>query len=135
MRIVVAMLAGAGILAGCAIAEPPVPGGWSTYNDMRTFYRRNAWEWDGRCGSPYLDGVLRSEVAGESPERLDLLVTYYWRDQVGDDTGGNRFPFGGADRCKGIETRTFSFEKLEDGSLQTVGMDGLQKGGKVPSLF
>jgi hypothetical protein len=123
------------LLAGCALAEPPVPGGWTTYNDMRVYYRRNAWEWEGRCGMPYLDGVLESEVVDETPERLDLLVTYYWRDQVGDDTGDGMFPFGGTDRCKGIEHRTFSFEKLDDDTLKTVGMDGLQKGGKVPSLF
>lgn len=125
------------LLAGCAIAEPPVPGGWSTYNDMRTYYRRNAMEWDGpgRCRMPYLDGVLKSEVVEETPERLQLDVTYHFRDQIGDDTGSDFFPSSGTDRCKGIEHRTFTFEKLDDGELRTVDMTGLRKGGEVPSLL
>lgn len=122
------------LLAGCALAEPPVPGGWDTYTDMNTWYRRHAWEWDGRCRMPYLDGVLEAQTVEETDEELTLRATYYWRDRVGDDTGSDVFPFG-SDRCKGIEERTFVLAKQDDGSLETIGMDGLQRGGKVPSMF
>ena len=123
------------VLAGCTLYQPPVPGGWTTYSDMSVYYRRHAVEWDGRCRAPYMDGILETEVVRETDEELAMLTTYYWRDRVGDETGNDRFPFGGTDRCKGIEARTFVLAKQDDGSLRTVAMDGLRRGGRVPALF
>ena len=123
------------VLAGCALYEPPVPGGQATYTEMRVFYRRHALEEDGRCRAPYLDGIIRSEVVRDMPDQLELRTTYHWRDQIGDETGSDLFPSRGTDRCKGIEERTFTFDKLENGALEAVAMDGLTRGDRIPAVF
>lgn len=129
------LIAVAVALAGCAVWQPPVPGGWDTYADMRAYYSRHAVEWDGRCRVPYLDGLLESEVVRDTEDELALLTTYYWRDRVGDDAGNHMFPFGGTDRCKGIDERTFVFAKRDDGALEVVGMSGLTRGDPLPAMF
>lgn len=131
---IVTLTAGA-LLAGCALYQPPVPGGWATYSEMRTHYRQHAIEWDGRCRAPYLDGILDSEVVRETPDELELLVSYHWRDQVGDETGSDEFPTGGTDRCKGIDERTFTFARTDDDRLEVIAMDGLKRGDPIPALF
>ena len=136
MRTLSGMLITAALgVGGCALYQPPVPGGWSTYQDMSVYYRRHAMEWNGRCRAPYLDGLLETEVVRESDGQLRILATYHWRDRVGDETGNDHFPFSGTDRCKGIDERTFVLEKADDGSLTTVAMDGLKRGGEIEALF
>lgn len=135
IRATMLTLTAAALLAGCAAVEPPVPGGWATYSDMREHYRRYAWEWNGRCRAPYMDGILDTEVVRETDEELALLTTYHWRDRIGDETGSGEFPVTGTDRCKGIDERTFVFAKQDDGSLRTIGMDGLRRGGEIEAVF
>ncbi|HEX6143926.1 MAG TPA: hypothetical protein VFZ01_14505 [Geminicoccaceae bacterium] len=135
VRAMITTVALGALLAGCALYQPPVPGGWATYGEMSAYYRRHAVEWDGRCRAPYLDGVLESEVVRETPDELALAVSYHWRDRIGDETGSDEFPTSGTDRCKGIDERTFTFAKLDDDRLEVVAMDGLKRGDRVPALF
>ena len=130
------LLLASAALAACAAFEPPLPGGYTTYAELRHYYRRHAVEWDGRCRAPYLDGVLASEVVEDTPEQMVLRVKYHYRDEVGWENGGSPIhAFGGTDRCKGIEERTFTLAKRPDDQVQVVEMSGLARGEPMPALF
>jgi hypothetical protein len=89
--------------------------------DIQLYYERNAREENGRCTSPLLQGVSRSEVLAEDDEQLVIRLTYRYRDAIRDERR-----LGGLFReCTGFASRTFTIAKA-GGELRVVGMDGPQ---------
>ena len=123
-------------VAGCAAAIPELPGdNASTYNELRTYYSRNAWEQRGECRAPYLDGILDSRMVEEDEDRLVLEVSYAYRDLIGTDDGSEILPSGGTDRCHGTEERTFVLARRGEEHYEVVEMSGRKRGEWGPTLF
>jgi hypothetical protein len=51
---------------------------------IRFYYEQNALEESGRCSSPLLEGVSRSEVLAEDDDQLVIRLTYRYRDFMRD---------------------------------------------------
>jgi hypothetical protein len=95
---------------------------------VRFYYERNALEEDGRCSSPLLEGVSRSEVLAEDDEQLVIRLTYRYRDFMRDKP---RLP-GFFRECEGFAMRTFTITKAGD-ELRVTAMGGPQKRRRAPT--
>jgi hypothetical protein len=95
---------------------------------VRFYYERNALEENGRCSSPVLEGVSRTEVLAEDDEQLVIRLTYRYRDFMRDRP---RWP-GFFRECAGFATRTFTIAKAGD-ELRVASMDGPQKRRRAPA--
>jgi hypothetical protein len=99
---------------------------------IRFYYEQNALEENGRCSSPLLEGVSRSEVLAEDDEQLVVRLTYRYRDFMRDKP---RLPSGQFPlfrECRGFATRTFTIAKA-GGELRVASMDGPQKRRRAPA--
>ena len=94
---------------------------------VRFYYERNALEEDGRCSSPVLEGVSRTEVLAEDDEQLVIRLTYRYRDFMRDEP---RLP-GFFRECEGFAMRTFTVTKT-GGELRVSAMGGPQKRRRAP---
>ena len=94
---------------------------------VRFYYERNALEEDGRCSSPILEGVSRTEVLAEDDEQLVIRLTYRYRDFMRDEP---RLP-GFFRECEGFAVRTFTVTKT-GGELRVSAMGGPQKRRRAP---
>lgn len=98
--------------------------------DVKVYYERNALEEGGRCASPLLDGVTRTEILEDSAEQMVLRLRYVYRDtQRGPDDDCS------ADRplrctvmaaCRVFAERSFTVARTGDG-LEVVSMSGPQR--------
>lgn len=123
-------------VGACAAFVPELPGDdGSTYTELRTHYRAHAWEKEGECRAPYLDGILDSQVVEETDDRITLQVEYAFRDLVGDEDESDLLPGGGSDRCSGVEQRTFILEKRGEERYEVVAMSGRKRGEWGPTVF
>ena len=103
---------------------------------VKRYYELNAFEENGRCPNPLLEGVTRSRVTQAEPDRLEIELGYYYRDafRAGDDCDRFRAlrcgAFGG---CRGFGERRFVVakdqhqERLYD-QLTVVEMSGPRRG-------
>jgi hypothetical protein len=95
---------------------------------VRFYYEQNALEQNGRCSSPLLAGVSRSEVLAEDDDQLVIRLTYRYRDFRRDRP---RRP-GFFRECEGFATRTFTIAKSGD-ELRVASMDGPQRRRRAPA--
>ena len=123
-------------LGACAATTPELPGdNASTYAELRSHYRSNAWEQEGDCRAPYLDGILETRTVEETDDQVVLEVSYAYRDLIGDENESDILGVGGSDRCQGVEQRTFTLEKLGEERYEVVAMSGRKRGEWGPTLF
>jgi hypothetical protein len=131
-------LAGLLGLAACTYVSPGV--GFNTVlgyrnlgRDIERFYRQRAWERNATCPMPRIDAILAATVVEETEDEIVALVRYSWRDETrldNDNRGGIRGR-GGGGRCRGIDERRFTLEKL-DGDVRVVAMSGPQRPNPIP---
>ena len=91
---------------------------------VRFYYERNALEENGRCSSPVLEGVSRTEVLAEDDEQLVIRLTYRYRDFMRDKP---RLP-GFFRECEGFAMRTFTVTKT-GGELRVARWTARRSGG------
>jgi hypothetical protein len=99
---------------------------------IRFYYEQNALEENGRCSSPLLEGVSRSEVLAEDDNQLVIRLTYGYRDFRRDRP---RLPSGQFPlfrECQGFAVRTFTMTKAGD-EWRVAAMDGPQKRRRAPA--
>jgi hypothetical protein len=97
---------------------------------IKQYYELNALEEGGTCSAPLLDGVSRSRVVEEAPDRFTVDLTYYYRDMIRDDC--DALPNAGCraiQECQGFAERSFLVGKEKD-RLRVLEMSGPQKGRK-----
>lgn len=95
--------------------------------EIKLYYERNALEENGRCPSPLLEGVSRSEVLAEDDEQLVIALTYRYRDSIRDEQRLGFFR-----ECQGFASRTFTIAKADD-ELIVAEMNGPQKRRRAPA--
>jgi len=132
------VLAGLSGLAACSYVSPGV--GFNTVlgydslgREIERFYRQRAWERNATCPMPRIDAILSATVIEETEDEIVALVRYSWRDETrldNDNRGGIRGR-GGGGRCRGIDERRFTLEKL-DGDVRVVRMSGPQRREPIP---
>ena len=106
------------LLAACAsripatgFAEPA-----AIERTIESYYERHASEENQTCLNPYIDGLTRTAVVEQQPDRLVLYARYFYRDRLKDD---RRDGIGRA--CTGYAGREFTLAKTDAG-LQVVAM-------------
>jgi len=95
---------------------------------IETYYGRRAWERNATCTLPRMR-ILRADVLDETDDEIVALVRYSWSDSSRDnaDDGLRAVPGGsGFGRCRGIDERRFTLEKV-DGGVVVVAMSGPQR--------
>lgn len=110
-------------LAACGWRGPSLAGQPGLAYDVGSFYDGRAMEAQARCPNPRLDGIVRTRVVEDTPERVVMDLRYRWVDdtQSVEVGGGNSLP------CQDWGERRFTFARGPDGRLQVVAMDGPQK--------
>jgi hypothetical protein len=96
---------------------------------VKQYYELNAMEEGGHCASPLMEGVSRSRVTQNVPDRFDIDLTYYYRDMARDGDC-DRLPNAGCRAlrdCQGFAERSFVVDKDANG-LRVVEMSGPKKG-------
>jgi hypothetical protein len=120
-------------LAACA-GDPAQNPAWDLAGQpgllywVRFYYERNALEEDGRCSSPVLEGVSRTEVLAEDDEQLVIRLTYRYRDFSVTSRGC----WGFLRECEGFSIRTFTVTRT-GGELRVSAMGGPQKRRRAPT--
>jgi hypothetical protein len=74
------------------------------------YYERNGSEENQTCLTPYIDGLTRTAVVDEQPDRLVLDVHYFYRDRFKSDNDN-----GIGRECTGFRAREFTLAKGPDG--------------------
>jgi len=96
---------------------------------VKQYYELNALEEGGTCSAPLLEGVTRSRVVEEEPDRFVVDLGYYYRDMIrGDDC--RPLPNAGCralPECRGFAERSFVVGKEAD-RLRVLEMSGPRKG-------
>jgi hypothetical protein len=125
-------------VTGCTYVSPGVGFGnvlgyEGLGRDIRRFYDRRAWERNATCPGAEMDAILSARVVEETDERIVALVRYSWRDENRLDDRGPRAVSirGGGGRCRGIDERRFTLERL-DGDVRVVAMSGPQRPEPLP---
>jgi hypothetical protein len=122
-------------LAGCDPARNPaweLAGHPGLLQAIGVYYERNAWEENGRCTAPLLEGVTRAEVLAEDEDQLVIRVRYRYRDSIRDRPRVRSGAAGLFRECAGFAVRTFTIAKEPEG-LVVVGMDGPQRPLATPT--
>lgn len=88
--------------------------------DVSNYYHRHAREENGRCKSPYIDGVTRAAVTDLSDEAIEVHLHYYYRDFLNDgddDCDRKRRPLRCTilRECRGFAARDFRIAITESG--------------------
>jgi len=115
------------VLAGCAGQQPQPTSDLGLQWEVKRYYVDRATEAGGSCTRPAIRTITDIRTIEESDSRLVKDVRYFWRD---DAVRRNRVPgrlAGGSIACQGFENRTFTFARLDDGSLRVVEMSGEQR--------
>ena len=99
---------------------------------IRFYYEQNALEENGRCSSPLLAGVSRSEVLAEDDDQLVIRLTYLYRDFMRDRPRLPSGQFSLFRECQGFAVRTFTMTKTGD-EWRVAVMDGPQKRRRAPA--
>ena len=120
-----AMVAMALALSACASAGS-VNGQPGLEWEIQRFYAGKATEVGGSCTGPLIRSVTAAETIEETEDQVVMRVRYYWSDQ-GMVTDDLVFPYNSALSCRGFAERTFTFAKMEDGTLQVTDMDGARR--------
>lgn len=97
---------------------------------IKQYYELNAFEENGYCTNPLLEGVTHSQVTEADPGRLEVVISYYYRDAFrnGDDCSRLRPLRCGIMRaCRGFALRSFVVAKDKD-QLKVVEMSGPKRG-------
>ena len=133
-RIGLALLAlGALALGACDPARNPA---WTLGGEpgmlftIKQYYELNALEEGGRCSAPLLEGVSRSRVVEDEPDRFEVDLVYYYRDMIRDDGDCDRLPNAGCRalrECRGFAERSFVVGREAD-RLRVLEMSGPKKG-------
>jgi hypothetical protein len=96
---------------------------------IKQFYEARAFEENGRCTAPLLEGVTQSRVTEKGSNRLMVDLGYYYRDMGhnGDDCERFRPLRCGVFReCQGFAERRFTVEKTANG-FKVIEMSGPQQ--------
>lgn len=88
---------------------------------IERYYEAHASERGGQCLAPYIDGITRTEVVENDPERLVVDVRYLYRDRLKDQPSG--MEGDGLGTCTGYNQRRFVVANSEDG-LEVEAMSG-----------
>ena len=121
MRAITATSGLAGVLLGSALVactggpSASLAGEPGLFTEVQRYYDRHGLEVGGRCRTPELGGILRSEVLERTADRLVIQVDYTYQDP------NERL----RDECRGIGERVFTVER-RDGRLEVVEMTGTQ---------
>jgi hypothetical protein len=97
---------------------------------IKQYYELNALEQDGSylCANPLLDGVNQSRITETQPNRLEVDVSYYYRDAFGNGDCNDNHPGNCImRRCQGFASRSFVVAKDKD-QLKVVEMSGPKRG-------
>ena len=97
------------LLAGCSSVlgeQSPLDG------TIERYYEAHASERTGQCLAPYIDGITRTQVIEDTPERLVLDVRYLYRDRYKDNEAG--MDGNGLTGCVGYGTRQFVLARSDD---------------------
>lgn len=119
------MVAMALALSACASAGS-VNGQPGLEWQIQRFYAGKATEVGGSCTGPLIRSVTAAETVDETDDTVVMRVRYYWVDQ-GMATDDRIFPFNAPTTCRGFAERTFTFAKMEDGTLQVTDMNGAKR--------
>jgi hypothetical protein len=115
------------LVAGCADPNPEgLPDFFRLQFELEGFYRRNAWERNATCTVPEMR-LTRIDVLEETPERLLLNVTYFWRDDANGIENDDIFAVR-VNRCTGYAQRQFVVTPRTGGGWSVVSMSGPQRG-------
>jgi hypothetical protein len=96
---------------------------------VKQYYELNAMEEGGYCSSPIFEGVSRSQVSQNVPDRFDIDLTYYYRDMGHGRECGN-LPKAGCRalaECRGFAARSFVVEQDANG-LRVIELSGPSTG-------
>ena len=106
------------LLAGCSS-----PFGEQSELDhtIERYYEAHASERTGQCLAPYIDGITRTQVIEDSPERLVVEVRYLYRDRLKDNRSG--MEGNGLSICTGYDQRRFVLARSGD-DLEVESMSG-----------
>ena len=97
------------ILAGCSSAfgeQSELDG------TIERYYEAHASERGGQCLAPYIDGITRTDVVEDSPDRLVVDVRYLYRDRIKDQPRDN--PADALTGCVGYGERQFVLARSDD---------------------
>ena len=103
------LLLSALILAGCSSAfgeQSELDG------TIERYYEAHASERGGQCLAPYIDGITRTDVVEDSPDRLVVDVRYLYRDRIKDQPRDN--PADALTGCVGYGERQFVLARSDD---------------------
>jgi uncharacterized protein YceK len=109
------------LLAGCSSVfgeQSPLDG------TIKRYYEAHANERSGQCLAPYIDGITRTQVLEDTPERLVVEVRYLYRDRYKDNEAG--MEGNGQTGCVGYGERRFVLARSGD-SLEVESMSGPRK--------
>jgi hypothetical protein len=112
-------LLGGLILHACAWQGPALLGYDGLQLKVQRFYNARASERSARCPSPRLTSITRAEVLKDTPEEVEMLIGYHWRDDGQSVDGG-----GSHTTCQGFGARRFAFTRASDGGLEVASMSG-----------
>lgn len=93
---------------------------------IQRFYAGKATEVGGSCTGPLIRSVTAAETVDETEETVVMRVRYFWVDQ-GMASDDRIFPYNAPSTCRGFAERTFTFAKMEDGTLQAIDMTGARR--------
>jgi hypothetical protein len=99
---------------------------------IKQYYELNAFEQDASylCPNPLLEGVTHSRITETEPGRLEVQISYYYRDAFRSDNNSNQNRMGnciGLRSCQGFAQRSFVVVKDKD-QLKVVDMSGPKRG-------
>lgn len=99
--------------------------------DISNYYHRHAKEENGRCISPYIDGVTEAAVNDVSDDLIDVYLRYRYRDFLNDgddDCDPKRRPLRCTimRECHGYAARDFRIEITESG-YDVIDMSGSRR--------
>lgn len=93
---------------------------------IQRFYAGKATEVGGSCTGPLIRSVTAAETVEETDETVVMRVRYFWVDQ-GMASDDRIFPYNAPTTCRGFAERSFTFAKMEDGTLQVTDMTGARR--------
>jgi hypothetical protein len=123
------------ILGLTACGDPRDNPAWSLGGEpgllfaVKQYYELNAFEEDGYCPNPLLEGVTHSRVTQEDAGPLKVEIGYYYRDAFRNDHDCDRsfLRCGVMRACQGFAERSFVVAKVKD-QLKVVEMSGPKRG-------
>jgi hypothetical protein len=119
-RPLIAVGAGALLLAGCAALPPPED---RVAEEIAQYYAQNASEEDGRCRSPEIASVTKRKVLASGGGMTRLRVRYSYFDASVPEAADWTRVLQAERECTGFAERDFTLERGELG-YEVVEMSG-----------